>query len=94
MNVLTQGDRGLWYLIDTENPGVFIAAPDPDQALSIADEARRCLPIAEDSVPLHTLHDHAGGGRVTVPDEAWMSPPQRVETISFLRKHLRERVLS
>jgi hypothetical protein len=94
MNVLTQGDSGLWFLIDTEHPGVFIAAPDPDQALSIADAARRCLPIAEDGVPLHTLHDHAAGARVTVPDPHWMTPAQMTETYRYLRNHLRERVLS
>jgi hypothetical protein len=94
MNVLTQGDRGLWYLIDTEQPGLFIAAPDRDQALSIAKDARRCLAFTEQGVPLHTLHDHSCGARLTVPDPHWMTPAQRAETASLLRTHLRERVLS
>jgi hypothetical protein len=87
------GQHGLYYLTDTETPGVFIAATSATDASELAVLARRALPVGAD-IPGHIMHDHDNGARITVPDPHPMTEKQRRETIGRFTKHLRERLFS
>ena len=87
------GQHGLYYLTDTETPGVFIAAESATAASELAIMARLALP-AGTNIPGHIMHEHDNGARITVPDPHPMTKPQRSETIGRFTKHLRERMFS
>lgn len=90
---IEHGRHGLYYLTDTEEPAIFIAAKSEPDAIGLAVMARRAIPEGAD-IPGHRLHEHTGGGRVTIPEPEPMTKKQRKETIDRLTKHLRERMLS
>jgi len=89
MNVLEEGSAGLFYLTDTAVPGVFVAAPTPEEAREIAADARIALARPDVPVRLHSMHERDGGHRITIPEPDWMTPDQRGETIERLVRHLR-----
>jgi hypothetical protein len=93
-HIVEQGTHGLVYLTDATNAGIFIAAFNPESASALAALARSALLSGDQTVPMHMVHDHAHGARITVPEPEWMTPAQRRETVSRLRAHLTARLVS
>jgi hypothetical protein len=91
--VIELGERGLYYLTDTDQAGVFIIAETEPKARELAVMARRALVEGTD-IPGHISHDHTSGTRIMVPDPNVLTPEQRVETITRFAKHLKERLFS
>lgn len=91
---MEHGKAGLWYLTDPKFPGMFIAAVTPEEAVTVSVQAALALQGMDQPIDRHTLHEHATGALVTVPDPDWMTPDQRAETIKRLQRHLLERIVS
>ena len=84
------GEHGLFYLTDTDDPGVFIAANSESEARELATQAHKALVTGAD-IPGHAMHDHSSGARITIPKPDGMNADQRRETIDRLTKHMHER---
>lgn len=89
MEQIEQGIAGLFYLTDSENRTIFLAATSEQEAKQWAILARQGRDI-----PRHTLHDYQRGGQLLIPDPKGMTPEQRQETIDRMQDHLRERFAS
>lgn len=87
---IEQGASGLFYLTDTDERAIFIAAPTEDEAKNLGAQARLALPRGI-SIHGHTLHDYERGGKVFVPDPKDMTPEQRQECIDRMKEHLATR---
>src|SRR5689334_14120175 len=85
--LIKQGEHGLFYLTDSAERSIFIAAVSLDDARYIAAIARDVLQHGG-TIPNHTLHDHINGGQVVVPDPDDMTPEQCMETVLLLQRHL------
>ena len=90
--VIERGDHGLFYLIDREERGIFIAASTWQEATELAALARNALVSGRGDVPKHVIHDHVSGTKITVPTPDWMTPEQRQESVARLQKHLKDRI--
>jgi hypothetical protein len=86
---IEQGAAGLFYLTDSDERAIFIAAPTEDAAKALAAQARLAIPAGL-SIHGHTLHDREGGGKLLVPDPINMTPEQRKESIDRMTAHLRQ----
>lgn len=91
---IERGTHGLIYLTDPADAAIFLAAPDVERAEALIDIARRALATGDQTLPMHVIHDHIAGARITVPSPEWMTPEQRNETIQRLQTHIRMRLLS
>ena len=85
------GLHGLYYLTDSDDPGVFIAAGSEGSARELAALARQALEDGTTAVPGHVLNDHASGAKITIPDPNGMTPSQRAEVIDRLTTHMHAR---
>lgn len=90
METIEQGTAGLFYVIDSDERAIFIAAATEAEARELAVQARLALPRGLD-VRNHKLHNYERGGKLFIPDPASMTPEQRQETITRMTKHLVER---
>jgi len=84
---IEQGTAGLFYLTDSDERAIFIAAKTEQDAKNLAAQARLALRRGI-GVHGHTLHDYARGGRLLVPDPKDMTPAQRQESIDRMKEHL------
>jgi len=87
VETIEQGKAGLFYLTDSDDRAMFIAAPSEQQAKSLAAQGRLALARGI-SIHGHTLHNYGRGGRLFVPDPQGMTPEQRQETIDRMKEHL------
>jgi hypothetical protein len=87
VETIEQGTAGLFYLTDSEERTIFIAAASETDARDLGAQAllamRRGL-----NVRGHTLHDYQRGGRIFIPNPANMTRDQRQETIDRMKNHL------
>lgn len=84
---IKKGESGLFYLTDSADRSIFIAAPSPFEAREFAKIARAVLRRGG-VIPNHTLHDHVNGGQVVVPNPEDMTSEQCIETVLLLQRHL------
>ena len=87
VETIERGKTGLYYLTDSDDRTIFIAAPSEQQAKALAVQARLAL-VRGISIHGHTLQEYTRGGRVFVPDPKDMNPEQRQETIDRMKEHL------
>lgn len=90
METIEQGAAGLFYVTDSEERAIFIAATTEAEARDLAAQARLALSRGLD-VRHHKLHDYDRGGKLYIPDPIFMTPEQRQESITRMTKHLMER---
>lgn len=90
METIEHGASGLFYVTDSEERAIFIAAPTEAEARNLVAQARLAL-LRGLNIHNHTLHDYKRGGRLYIPDPIAMTPEQRQETITRMTKHLMER---
>ena len=84
---IEQGAAGLFYVTDTSERAIFIAAATEQEARDLGRQGRLALARGLD-IHGHTLlpyHD----GKVFTPDPKGMSEPQRLETIQRMTQHLK-----
>jgi hypothetical protein len=87
VETIEQGTAGLFYLTDSEERAIFIAATTDTDARDLGAQARLALRRGLD-VRGHTLHDYQRGGQIFIPDPKDMTRDQRQETIDRMKNHL------
>lgn len=83
---IIQGRHGLFYLTDSEELGLFIAAPSAAQAKHLAELAHRALRNGG-NIPHHVVCRH-DDHRFIVPKIGQMEYEQRIETTLLTQRQI------
>lgn len=85
MNV-EQGDAGLFYGIDPETPGAFVAGSTATETRKRVQAARLLLTEGRGKVDGHVLYTtELHGNPMLVPTPEWQTPSQLKETLLRLQ---------
>lgn len=79
------GTFGLFYIIDLETPGLFIAGRSEEEAAERASRAKRVLETGLGEVEGHDLWKTKEDRLVFIPRSNWQTTAQAVETLDRLK---------
>lgn len=76
-----RGDCGLFYATDDDQPGLFIAAKDRQELISLSILAYQAVDDHAIRIPSHTIWWHPADHSIMIlPDDDWQTLPQSRET--------------